>query len=90
MVGVPGRSGGRNRKTTAEHKLNGSYRADRHDGRIDGVDAAGDQRKPDDLSPLQVALWGAIVDRAERGQAMFRLKFNASISSHFACPQCPT
>lgn len=61
MAGVPGRSGGRNRKTTAEHKLNGSYRSDRHGGRIDGVDAVGDPRKPDDISPLQLSLWDAIV-----------------------------
>jgi hypothetical protein len=52
MIGVPGRSGNRNRKTTAEHVANGSCRADRHGGRIDGVDAAGDPIKPDDLSAL--------------------------------------
>ncbi|MCP4889311.1 MAG: P27 family phage terminase small subunit [Planctomycetaceae bacterium] len=67
MVGVPGRSGGRNRKTTAEHKLNGSYHPDRHGGRIDGADAAGDPRKPDDLSPLQSSLWDAIVDHLPDG-----------------------
>ena len=67
MVGVQGRSGGRNRKTTAEHKLNGSYRADRHGGRIDGADAAGDPRKPGDLSPLQSSLWDAIVDHLPDG-----------------------
>lgn len=60
MPGVKGRSGGKNAKTTAQHKRDGSYRADRHAKRADSSSNLSALRKPAGLSEIQSELWDAV------------------------------
>jgi len=53
---------GRPPKTNAEHKLQGTYRADRHGDRLDEVIAHGIPAKPPGLDPQGSILWDLIVD----------------------------
>lgn len=63
MPGVKGqRSGGRNRKTTAELEASGGVRRGRHANRADIVGASGSPKKPRGLSAKQKQLWDAVVD----------------------------
>jgi hypothetical protein len=48
MAGMPGRSGGQNRLSVEQHRLQGTFRADRHGSRREGESApvsAGDRRR---------------------------------------------
>jgi P27 family predicted phage terminase small subunit len=65
MAGVPGRSGGRNSKTTQEHDLAGTRRDDRH-GEFDSPNPP--KIKPDPPKELEGdarAEWDAMVGRLE-------------------------
>ena len=52
---------GRPPKSTAEHKLTGTYRPDRHGDRLDAVDAMGAPAKPDGLDGDASWAWDQIV-----------------------------
>ena len=62
MPGVKGRSGGRNRKTTAELRESGGIRAHRHDARADALDLAGYPKPPENLTDEQKRVWQAVLD----------------------------
>ncbi len=66
MPGVKGRSG-RKRKSTAQHKADGSYRADRHADRADQICELSPLKKPEGLSPLQSSLWDAVLNTLPPG-----------------------
>ena len=51
---------GRPRKTDAQKRAAGTFRADRHDGRSDVVPIKGELTRPDDLTGPAAALWDKI------------------------------
>ncbi len=65
MPGVKGRSGGRNRKTSQEHALNRSFRADRHAGVKNAAPPIGKPTPPRPLGPVAQAEWDRMVTRLE-------------------------
>lgn len=59
---------GRPRKTTAELKIHGNYRADRHAGRADAAPKIGEPQKPSWLGEIGSVLWDHVVpDLSKRG-----------------------
>lgn len=60
MPGVKGRSGGQNRKTTAELKATGGYRKDRHGSRAEFK--AGKPKKPSHLGENGSKTWARVLD----------------------------
>ena len=54
---------GRNRKTTAEHEIDGTFRADRHFETAEADFAGGSPQKPNWLDQNQESLWDQIVKR---------------------------
>jgi phage terminase small subunit len=71
MPGIKGqRSGGRNRKSTHEHELTGTFRRDRHgDGESISV-PEGVPTPPGELSGEALAEWARMVDRLQQTRAL--------------------
>ena len=63
MAGVKGKSGGRNRKASAQLEAEGGLRKARHANRSDISPAKGFPKKPAKLSKEQNRIWDAIVDQ---------------------------
>jgi P27 family predicted phage terminase small subunit len=66
MAGAKGRSGGHNRKSVAQLKLEGTYRADRHGGRDGVVAPKGRPTPPASLAGVALAEWTRMCDRLEQ------------------------
>lgn len=62
MPGIKGKSGGHNRKTTAEHATDGTYRAHRHSSRADVRVTPSALDCPEDLGDIAKETWSGVVD----------------------------
>ena len=70
MAGVAGRSGGRNRKSAAEHQLSGSFRRDRGHSRKTAGRPAGVPTPPRALGPMARAEWNRMITRLTASKAL--------------------
>jgi len=73
MAGVKGRSGGNGKKTVAEHKLNGTYRAGRHAGI--------EQENAMKVKPEQYITNNYTTDKAELFERFSKLLYDEGLTS---------
>ena len=73
MAGVKGRSGGQNKKSMAEHKLDGTYRAVRHSGI--------EQENAMQVEPEQYITNNYTTDKAELFTRFSELLYNEGLTS---------
>lgn len=70
MAGVKGRSGGRNAKSVAQHKLEGTFDASRHAGYENPEPAKGTPTPPRPLAGHAKAEWDRMVARLEQSKTL--------------------
>jgi P27 family predicted phage terminase small subunit len=69
MAGVPGRSGGRNKKSIQEHRLRGTYKPSRHDDRVataSAIPLPSSLQAPAHLTGDAKAFWQELAPLLER------------------------
>lgn len=70
MAGAPGRSGGRNAQSAADHVIRGTFRSDRHDDDMGVTAEPGRPESPRELVGEALAEWDRMIDRLEKIAAL--------------------
>jgi P27 family predicted phage terminase small subunit len=70
MAGTKGNSGGRNAKTSQQHRLEGTYNATKHAGVEHADPPKGRPATPSPLDGEALAEWDRMIDRMEQSQTL--------------------